>query len=101
MRSRGMRNSFVYLLILVAVVLVVVTLFRPSGEGALRDISFVIDEAQAGNVERIEVEGDNLTVFLKDGSVSPNTSRKESSSSIEQILRENSIPIGGDQGAFR
>ena len=98
MRSRGMRNSFVYLLILVAVVLVVVMLFRPSGEGALRDISFVIDEAQAGNVERIEVEGDNLTVFLKDGSVSPITSRKESSSSIEQILRENSIPIGGDGG---
>jgi cell division protease FtsH len=97
MRSRGMRNSFVYLLILVAVVLVVVMLFRPSSEGVLRDISFVIDEAQAGNVERIEVEGDNLTVFLKD-SASPIASRKESSSSIEEILRENGIPIGGDGG---
>ena len=87
----------VYLLILVAVVLVVVMLFRPSGSGAERDISFVIDEAQAGNVERIEVEGDNLTVFLND-SASPISSRKESSSSIEQILRENSIPIGGNGG---
>jgi len=97
MKSRGMRNSMVYLLILVAVVLVVVMLFRPSGSGAERDISFVIDEAQAGNVERIEVEGDNLTVFLND-SASPISSRKESSSSIEQILRENSIPIGGNGG---
>lgn len=97
MKSRGMRNSVVYLLILVAVVLVVVMLFRPSGSGAERDISFVIDEAQAGNVERIEVEGDNLTVFLND-SASPISSRKESSSSIEQILRENSIPIGGNGG---
>ncbi len=97
MRSRGMRNSFVYLLILVAVVLVVVMLFRPSGGGTERDISFVISQAQAGNVQRIEVEGDNLTVTLKDSST-PITSRKESSSSIEQILRENSIPIGGDAG---
>lgn len=92
-----MRNSVVYLLILVAVVLVVVMLFRPSGSAAERDISFVIDAAQAGNVERIEVEGDSLTVFLND-SASPISSRKESSSSIEQILRENGIPIGGNGG---
>ena len=95
MRSRGMRNSFVYLLILVAVVLVVVMLFRPSGGGTERDISFVIAQAQAGNVERIKVEGDTLTVTLNDAST-PITSRKESASSIEQILRENNIPIGGD-----
>ena len=95
MRPRGMRNSFVYLLILVAVVMVVVMLFRPSGGGREEDISFVIDQAQAGNVKRIEVDGDTLTVFLIDSS-DPITSRKESSSSVEQILRENGIAIGGD-----
>ena len=58
MRSRGMRNSFVFLLILVVVVLVVVMLFRPSGTGNEKDISFVIEQAKAGNVQRIEVEGD-------------------------------------------
>ena len=94
MRSRGMRNSFVYLLILVAVVLVVVMLFRPSGDSNEQDLSFVINQAQAGNVDRIEVSGDNLTVELTDGSQV--TARKESSSSIEQILRENNVPIGGD-----
>ncbi|MDA0353647.1 MAG: ATP-dependent zinc metalloprotease FtsH [Chloroflexi bacterium] len=96
MRSRGMRNSFVYLLILVAVVLVVVMLFRPSGTGNEKDISFVIEQAKAGNVQRIEVEGDTLTVELKDGD--PITSRKEASSSVEQILRENGIPVGGSSG---
>jgi len=94
MRSRGMRNSFVYLLILVAVVLVVVMLFRPSGDSNEQDLSFVIAEAQAGNVQRIEVSGDALTVELKNNDVV--TARKESASSVEQILRENNVPIGGD-----
>ena len=96
MRSRGMRNSFVYLLILVAVVLVVVMLFRPSGESNEEDLSFVISQAQAGNVERIEVNGDTLTVELSGNQVV--TARKESASSVEQILRENGVPIGGDGG---
>ena len=47
MRSRGMRNSFVYLLILVAVVLVVVMLFKPSGESNEQPLSYVIEQAQA------------------------------------------------------
>ncbi len=96
MRSRGMRNSFVYLLILVAVVLVVVMLFRPSGDSNEQDLTYVITQAQDGNVDRIEVSGDSLTVELNNGDVV--TARKESSSSVEQILRENNVPIGGDGG---
>jgi cell division protease FtsH len=89
-----MRNSFVYLLILVAVVLVVVMIFRPSGGGAERSLSDIIEEAKAGNVDTIAVEGDSLTVTLKGGTVV--SSRKESSSSIEEVLRDNGVPIGGD-----
>ena len=96
MRSRGMRNSFVYLLILVAVVLVVVMLFRPSSSGNEQPFSYVISEALDGNVKEIAVEGDNLTVQLTDGSTI--TSRKESSSSVETVLRENGVAVGGDTG---
>jgi len=96
MRSRGMRNSFVYLLILVAVVLVVVMLFRPSSSGKEQPLSYVISQALDGNVREIAVEGDNLTVALIDGSTI--TSRKESASSVEQIFRENGVAVGGDTG---
>ncbi len=97
MRSRGMRNSFIYLLILVAVVLVVVMMFRPSNTSGEITISDVIEAAQEGTIDRIEVEGDSLTVYLQ-GQQDPVFSRKEESSSVEQILRENGIAVGGAQG---
>ncbi|MQC48422.1 MAG: cell division protein FtsH, partial [Chloroflexi bacterium] len=62
MNSRSMRNVFVYMLILVALVLVVVMVFRPSTTAGERPISYVIAEAKAGRVESIEVSGDHLTV---------------------------------------
>lgn len=94
MKSRGMRNSFIYLLILVAVVLVVVMMFKPSETAGELTIAQVIAAAQDGNVKVIEVEGDSLTVYLN-GQTEPVFSRKESSSSIEEILRDNGIAVGG------
>ncbi len=97
MKSGGMRNSFIYLMILVAVVLVVVMLFRPSSAAGEISLAGVIQEAQAGNVQKIKVEGDILTVYMRDAST-PIKSRKESASSVEEILRDNDVPIGGAQG---
>jgi cell division protease FtsH len=94
MKSRGMRNSFIYLLILVAVVLVVVMMFRPSETAGEFTLAQVIEAAQEGRVERIEVEGDSLTVYLDD-STEPVLSRKESASSVEEILRDNGVAVGG------
>ncbi len=97
MKSRGMRNSFIYLLILVAVVLLVVMMFKPSESGGKLSLAELIDAAQAGNVDRIEVEGDSLTVYMN-GQTTPLISRKESSSSIEEILRDNGVAVGGGDG---
>ena len=76
MNSRWMRNSFIYLIILVAVVFAVVTFFRPSSSSREIPLSQVITEAQAGNIELIEVSGDTLTVHLR-GEREPVRSRKE------------------------
>ena len=58
MGSRWMRNSFVYLLILVAVIAIVVAFFRPSSGGnSRRDLSTVIADAKSGAVKKIEVKG--------------------------------------------
>ncbi len=62
MNSRWMRNSFIYLLIVVAVIAVFFTLF--SGVGGPQEVPFsdVVEMAKRGQVEAIEVSGDKLTV---------------------------------------
>ncbi|MCA9850670.1 MAG: AAA family ATPase, partial [Dehalococcoidia bacterium] len=94
MNTRSVRNIAVYLVILSALVLVLVVLLRPTGSQD-KPLSYVLSEAKAGNVDRIEVRGDNLTVYLN-GQTEPVTSRKESSSSIEEILRDSGVPVGPD-----
>ena len=93
MTSRWMRNSFIYLLILAAVVLVVVMFFRPAAGSRDVPLSYVIEQAQAGNVRTIEVTGDSLVVTLETEQ-EPVRSRKEASASVEEILRENNIAVG-------
>ncbi len=95
--NRWMRNSFIYLLILVAVIAIVVSFFRPPSNTQSQDLSQVIAEARAGQVESIEAQGDSLTVHLKND---PKTykSRKESGSSIVTVLKDNGILVGGTDG---
>ena len=55
----------------------------------------MIEQAQAGNVRAIDVDGDRLTVRLL-SEQEPVRSRKESSASVEELLRNNNIPTTGD-----
>jgi cell division protease FtsH len=91
MGSRWMRNSFVYLMILVAVIAVVVVFFRPSGgETESQPLSTVIEHAKNKEIEKIVVDGDKLTV-TPTGGEEEYTSRKEADASIFQILGENGV----------
>ena len=95
MKSRSGRNFFIYFLVLITLVLVVVLLIRPQTGSGMKPLSWVIAEAQTGNVKRIAVDDDNLKVYLID-QVEPVISRKESSSSMEEILRGNDVAGGTD-----
>jgi cell division protease FtsH len=87
-----MRNSFVYLLILVAVIAIVVAFFRPSsGSSSKRDLSTVIGDARSGAIEKIEVNDNDLKVTKTDGTVYD--SRKEDGSSIVTVLTDNGADI--------
>jgi cell division protease FtsH len=97
MTSRWVRNSFIYLLILVAVIAIVVSFFRPPSGTQSQDLSWVIDQARAGNVASIETQGESLTIHLKDNQQTYK-SRKESGSSIVDVLRENDVQMGGANG---
>ncbi len=85
MNSRWMRNSFIYLLIIVAVVAIFFTLFsEPLGGSREIPISEVITMAARGDIDTIEVNGNNLTVITTGSETF--TSRKEEGSSVVEIL---------------
>jgi len=90
MNSRLMRNSFIYLLIIVAVLAIFFTLFAdPLGGSREIPISDVISMTAGGDIDRIEVNGDSLTLYTNIGETL--TSRKETGSSIVKILEKAGI----------
>ncbi|MDW8252820.1 MAG: ATP-dependent zinc metalloprotease FtsH [Chloroflexota bacterium] len=95
MDSRWLRNSFIYLLILVAVIAIFFTVFPPSQPSQSIDMATVLDMARKQQISKIEVQGDALTIYQ------PNnrdrfTSRKEPNTSLVQIFEREGIPVGQD-----
>ena len=90
MSSRWMRNSFIYLLIIVAVIAILFTLFsEPLGGSREIPISQVIDMVAASSVDTIEVKGDKLTIITTSGETF--ISRKEDRASIVDMLQNANI----------
>ena len=90
MSSRWMRNSFIYLLIIVAVIAIFFTLFsEPLGGSREIPISQVIDMVAGSSVDTIEVKGDKLTIITTSGETF--TSRKEDGASVVEMLQNAGI----------
>ena len=90
MSSRWMRNSFIYLLIIVAVIAIFFTLFsEPLGGSRQIPISQVIDMVAASSVDTIEVKGDKLTIITTSGETF--ISRKEDGASVVEMLQNAGI----------
>ena len=96
MNPRLMRNSFIYLLIIVAVLAIFFTLFsNPLGGSSEIPITQVVNMAARGDVELIEVSGEMLTIFSTGGETF--VSRKEEGSSMVKILEKAGIdPLASD-----
>ena len=86
MRSRWLRNGFVYLLILIAVAALFFSFSSQSEKAQETEISEVASRVQAGQVNRIIVSGDSLQVFYK-GQKTPALARKEPTVGAIQTLR--------------
>ena len=92
MGSRWMRNSFLYLLLIVALVAIVFTFFSGNLGGSNElSINEVITMAGRGQVQSIEVKGDSLTVTTFSGESFE--SRKEAGSSIVQMLNDAQVDL--------
>ena len=91
MNSQWLRNSFVYLLIIVAVVAIFFTFFQaPSGSREI-PLSQVIQMAKGLQVRTIEVNEDSLKVIDNGGDTF--RSRKESSASIVEVLTDAGVDV--------
>ncbi len=92
MGFKGMKSSFIYLIIVVAIIAIIFTLFQPSLGSEDIPISDVVTMAKAGQIREIEVDGDNLSITdLQDETFK---SRKESGSSLVDIFTQAGIPVG-------
>jgi len=89
MNSRWMRNGFIYLLIVVAVIAIFFTLFSDVSSSREIPIDDVVRMAKRGQIETIEVRGDRLTIIDTRGEVL--TSRKEVVSSVVEMLQNSGI----------
>ena len=92
MNSRWMRNSFIYLLVIVAIIAIFFTLFsEPLGGSKEIAINEVIALAARDDIQTIEVRGEKLTIATTNGETF--TSRKEESSSIVEILEKSGVDL--------
>jgi cell division protease FtsH len=79
--KRSMRGFIFLALAILVLAVLVVAADRPTKTKAV-DISQVIQEAKDGHVKDIQVDGNKLTVTLKDSSQAVQTSTKEDGSSL-------------------
>ena len=93
MNQRWVRNSFIYLLILVAVVAILFTVLRSPDGGQDVDITDIITMAQNREIDKIIVDGN--TVIAEKGD-SKFESRKEDDVSILELLSSAGVPISGE-----
>ena len=84
MNTKWLRNGFIYLLIVVAVIAIFYTLFPSVGGSDERAISELIAMARQRQIEKIEVRGDKLTATTISGDTV--TSRKEGGTSVTELL---------------
>jgi cell division protease FtsH len=86
MYSRWLRNSFIYLVILVAVIALVFSFFQPGKTTQTKPLSDVAQMIRRGEVSELEVQGDTVTVTSTKSS-DKFKSRKETGSSLTEQIK--------------
>ncbi len=96
MYGRWLRNSFIYLLIMVAIVAIVFTVFQAGGDDKQKtDLNAFIANAQAGDVVKVEVDGTKLDYKLKGDDITY-TTEMEKGDTVRSILQENDVEPGSN-----
>ena len=91
--SRWLRNSFVYLMIIIGVIVIFYTLLPGLGGNNDVPITTVIGMAKNGEIQEIVADDKKLTVYPK-GEGEQFTSRTGNNTDIETLLKENGVELG-------
>jgi len=95
--SRWIRNSFIYLLILVAVIAIVFAFFSSGPDYPEVAFGQVVQDAQKNEIQKIEVDGRNLKVYYatetSDGKPEIKSSKMGSNTDIEQLLTDKGVAL--------
>ncbi|MDO8750761.1 MAG: ATP-dependent zinc metalloprotease FtsH [Dehalococcoidia bacterium] len=92
MRPQWLRNTIIYMVVALAIIMVFYTFVSGPRNSGEKSISAVVKMAQQGQVDKIVLEGDNLTVTTRDGQTF--TSRKEAGASVLELLRAAGVSTG-------
>ena len=99
--NRWLRNSVVYLLIIIGVIVVVTTILPSLGGGNEKPFTEVVAMAKSNDLARIVVDRNTLTVYPRAGSSGtpePFTSRIGANTDIYAALEESGANVGGPTG---
>ena len=94
MSTGWLRNSFIYILIVIALMAVLFTFFPGRGSDNTIPINEVVSLAQSEKIQRLVVNGNTLTIKTWDGKEF--SSRKEEGSSVVELLRDAGVTSGVD-----
>src|SRR5688500_6862393 len=95
MYGRWLRNSFIYLLILVAIVVIVYAVLQGSGDSPQKvELSQFIENAKAGEVSEVDVDGQTLKFKLEGGDDTTYQTKMEKGDTVRSILQENGVAPG-------
>jgi cell division protease FtsH len=95
MYGRWLRNSFIYLLILIAIVVIVYTVLQSSGDSPQKvELSQFIENAKAGEVSEVDVDGQTLNFKLEGGDDTTYQTKMEKGDTVRSILQENGVAPG-------
>ncbi len=94
MYGRWLRNSFIYLLILVAIVAIVYTVLQSSGSGKVeQSLTEFVAEVKSGEVNAVEVDGTTLTYKLGSASDVTYKAKLEKGDTVTGVLQREGIKL--------
>ena len=92
--NRWVRNSLIYLLIIIGVIVIFYTLIPSFGSGERLSLTQVLNQSRSGQIERIIVDGEKLTIIPRVGrgdEAEKYTSRIGRNTDLIQLLAENDV----------
>ena len=92
--NRWVRNSLIYLLIIIGVIVIFYTLIPSFGSSERLSLTQVLNQSRSGQIERIIVDGEKLTIVPRVGpgdEAEKYTSRIGKNTDLIQLLAENNV----------